>query len=232
VKPSEASSLIRHLNDLDAKDLLTVLYMRVSMPEQRKRCNLKNRARALRRELRRRGIDWHASFTEVKTGTSLQDRPKLIEAIDAARTLQAENPNAHVAVVTDARNRFLRGQHYNGRASTDPPSAGQLRRLGALARGVVLATLRDPDASFGDVRSYETNIPTTLGEASGKKVGRPPEHPKEQRVSGWKKKRRERLLPEARRLHERGRSLRQIGRRFGVSFRTVANWLNREEKAS
>ncbi|MGD0462745.1 MAG: hypothetical protein ABSB74_09670 [Tepidisphaeraceae bacterium] len=43
------------------------------------------------------------------------NRDELIEAIEAARALQLENPDAVVAMVTDARNRFVGGKQYNNR---------------------------------------------------------------------------------------------------------------------
>ena len=212
----KASTIIRHLDELEAKDLLAVPYMRVSTREQRRQCNLKNRLSALRRELRRKGIDWHASFTQVETGTSLENRPKLVEAIEAARRLQAENPGATVAVVTDTRNRFLRGKFYNGRASTDPPTPRQWAELKKLADGITLATVLPPDATFGKVRGHETLIARN----AGKRVGRPPKRPTVQ-----KKKRREELLPKARRLRDRDLSVRQIAGRLGVPISTIGRWL-------
>jgi len=214
---SEASTLIRHLDDLDAKSLLTIVYMRVSTKEQRRRCNLKNRLRALQRDLRQRGINWHGSFTEVHSGSTLRGRPGLHHALKAARQIQAENPGAHVAVVTDARNRFIRGRHYNGRASTDEPSPGQWARLRRMAHGVTLATMLPPNATFSKVREHEVHIATR----AGKRVGRPPKPP-----VVHKKGRREELLTEIRGIHDLGEtSLRQLARRYDVPKSTICRWL-------
>lgn len=217
MKPSEASSLIRHLDDLDAKSLLTIVYMRVSTKEQRRRCNLKNRYRTLVRDLRQRGVQRCGYFTEVRSGSSLRKRPALRQALEAARQLQAQNPDAVVAIVSDTRNRFVRGALYNGRASTDEPSPGQWARLRRMAHGVTLATMLPPNATFSKVREHEVHIATR----AGKRVGRPPKPP-----VVHKKGRREELLTEIRGIHDLGEtSLRQLARRYDVPKSTICRWL-------
>jgi hypothetical protein len=146
----------------------------------------------------------------------------LMKAIEAACALQLEHPSAKVIVVTDTRNRFLRGPQYNGRSSTDPPTEGQLRALAQRARGVTLATLLDPDMSFSAVRRYETNIPTMIGVQSGKRVGRP-----KKPASVRKTERREQHIGEVRRLHQDGRSIRSIAEDSGVPASTLSLWLRR-----
>ena len=87
----------------------------------------------------------------------------------------------------------------------------------------------DPEASFGDVRSYETNVPTALGERSGKKVGRPKKLPIPVRCPGWKKEIRLQKISEVRRLYDAGKSKRKIGRRLDVAESTVRGWLERSQ---
>jgi len=69
----------------------------------------------LKRTLDQPGIARNKSFSEVADGRYLWNRDELIEAIEAARALQLENPDAVVAMVTDARNRFVGGKQYNNR---------------------------------------------------------------------------------------------------------------------
>ncbi len=216
--PTPATIAVEHLDDLPAVKLLAVVYMRVSRREQGQAGNLKRRTRNLRRTLRARGIEWAACFIETVTGTSLGERPKLRAAIVKAAHLQAENPGQVVAVVTDTRNRFVRGRHYNGTASSDQPSEDQYRELSELAGGVTLATVLHPDASFDQVRSHETRI-------AGERVGRPRKRPT--RRPGWKKARRDALRSEAEKLRASGASLRQIQAAINVAHRTVADWLKR-----
>jgi hypothetical protein len=222
----KAGSFVRHLDELlrETPNLLAVLYMRMSATEQRKHGNLVNRFRWLKRELDRAGIPRSdESYREVCSGKFLRDRPRLIAAIEAARKLQSDYPDSRVVVVTDTRNRFLRGRYYNGYASVDPPNVRQWERLKKLAGTVTLATVLHPDTSFGEVRSHEDKV----AQEGGKKVGRPR---KEARVPpGFKKRKREELLPEAHRLHEEGLSPRKIGRLLVVKHRTVVDWLKRSQ---
>lgn len=201
-------------------------YMRESTHEQRAHRNLKNRRKLLRRKLKQMGIEPICYYRDVVSGTQLHNRPGLRRAIANARLLEWTNPDAVVVVVTDARNRFIRGKHYNGRADTDSPSARQIKILRKLTKGVILATLLDPDETFEEVRRYETNVPTMLGEKSGKKVGRPKKQcTADGQRSGWKKRIREDNIELARRLQSADVSKREIGRRLGVADSTIRAWL-------
>lgn len=207
--------VIGHLDELPKHKVLPVVYMRVSTWEQRNEGGLKRRVKRLRRYLRGKDMPCPQKrcFSELADSRSLRKRPKLLRAIEMARKMQVEHPNAVVPVVTDTRNRFVRGRHYNGQANTDPPSHAQLKRLARIARGVVLATVLPPDASFKDVRQFEM-----MGEAMKRLRKRKPN-------PGCKKERRERLMPEARRLHKGGASLRQISKLIGVPTSTVGDWV-------
>jgi hypothetical protein len=183
--------------------------------------------RLLRWKFNAKGIErWRVCFPEVKCGSQLLDRPMLVDAIKFARQLQRERPDAIVAVVTDARDRFIRGPQYNGQASTDQPTASQLKKLSDLSQGIPLVTLLHPDAPFEEVRSYETNVPTMLGDAAGKKVGRPKKPVIEEDRDWTKRDIRLEKIQVARRLWEkRELSKREIGRRLGVPESTVRLWL-------
>jgi hypothetical protein len=222
-----ASSVIRHLDDLptpvfnedEPPSLLVVPYMRVSSGEQRGAGHLERRLKYLRLRLRIKGVHLTKSYTEVVSGKVLMPalRPELVNAIAAAQELQSANPDAVVAVVSDTRNRLVRGPNYDGSAETDNPTNSQLKRLRQLAGSVILATgILHPDAPFDEVRSYETRV----SQKFGKRVGRP-----EKQEPGWMKKRRLALMPKAVTLRKRGKSLRRIGRLLKVPFTTVADWL-------
>jgi hypothetical protein len=222
--------VIRHLDEFDAEELLVVPYMRASTWEQRKKRNLLNRLKLLKLTLDRRGIKRVKAFGEVTNGRFVNTgRPKLAAAIEAARALQGKRAHNTVIVVTDARNRFIRGPQYNGQTETDPPSHRQLKRLAKLAKGVPLATVLHPDALFSTVRGYETNVPTALGEKSGKKVGRPTKPPTPVRCPGRKKQIRLKKIDKARRLHDEGKSKREIGQILHVPESTMRAWLKREQ---
>jgi hypothetical protein len=138
---------------------------------------------------------------------------------------KASDSNAAVAIVTDARDRIIRGEHYNGQANTDTIHANQLNALKQLSRGIVLATVLDPDATFDVVRSHETNVPTELGEIAGKKVRRPP---KMRPPSEPKKEIRRTKINDARRwFYEDNVSKREIAKRLGRPESTIRSWLKR-----
>lgn len=199
--------------------LLIVLYMRVSTPEQRKGTNLARRMDRLKRRLRTYGlVKWAGEFTEVRSGKQLLDRPGLRAAIDLARKLQRENPGGKAVVVTDTRNRLLRGEDYDKLASTDEPKPHQWVELEGVARGVVLATVLRPDAPFKHVRRFESRL---------RPPGRPRKKVEAKPAPMSKKQQREASLPKALRWWMRGLSKRRIARRLGRAESTVRSWLPR-----
>ena len=109
------SILIVHIGDFDPKDIMAVPYMRVSTWEQRKAGHLDRRVQNLRRYLREKGIRRTMFYVEKPTtGKTLENRPELIHAIETAGLRQGMHPNFYVFVVTDTRNRLLRGEQSNG----------------------------------------------------------------------------------------------------------------------
>ncbi|MFW6170977.1 MAG: recombinase family protein [Planctomycetota bacterium] len=212
---------IRHLDSLieERRRILAVVYMRVSTYRQRKKGNLRNRAKALRRRLHRKGIRIARQFTEAVSGRGLDDRKALRKAIAAARRLQISRPDTLVIVVTDARNRFLRGPYFNGENWTEAPQRRQYRRLRRMAGDVTLATYLKPDAPAQKVRAYEDRV---AGE-SGRRIGRPEIPP--QSIPGAKTAERERLRPIALKLKRRGYSFRAIARQIQKSPSTIRRWL-------
>jgi DNA invertase Pin-like site-specific DNA recombinase len=221
----KASLVISCLEELRArnKKLLLVLYMRVSTREQRTNGNLNNRLRWLRRKVRGMGLLWEKRFKEAADGRSLQraKRPAFVEAIEYARNLQAENHDALVVVVTNTRDRFVRGRHFNGWARNDRLDKRQLDKLGRIAAGVLLASVLCPDASFKKVKRHEQEVAA----AAGRQVGRPKKRRKPKTKPGEKKARKEALLPLAQKLlGSNGMSIRGIAKRLGMAHSTLAAW--------
>jgi DNA invertase Pin-like site-specific DNA recombinase len=221
----QSSFAFRHLDEVLREDrtLLAVTYMRVSTHEQRKKGNLKYRDRFLLSQLERLGINCVASYTEVGSGRNL-NRPVFEKAVKHARTLQRQNPNALVVIVTDTRNRFLRNPHFNG--SSDPLTHLQMRKLIAFTAGVTLVTVLPPHASHRDVKSHEAKFSTALGVESGKKVGRPPKKRRDKASRRQGQQERLRLSWEAIRMFvDEDASKRAISRKLGVPESTIRSWL-------
>jgi hypothetical protein len=224
------STVIHHLLDLLAearrlnKTLLAVLYMRESTHEQRRSGNLRNREIFLRKKLGGMGVTCtHQSFSDVRSGKCLIERRGFVAAIEYAQQLQLRHPDYLVFIVTDTRNRFIRGPWYNGQHGTDRPTHAQLDALPKLADGMILATLLHPDAPDDEVRAFETNIPKTLGPSiSGKKVGRPK---KLAAQAGAKKMSRVEQMPKALSLYGQDVSNRAIARMLGRADSTIRGWL-------
>lgn len=199
-----------------------VAYMRASTPTQRQQGRLDDRCRCLVADLENRGVHVAGTYTDVAAGRQLDDRPGLVDAIRAARQLQAREPGQVVAVATDCRNRFLRGRSFNRRADSDRISAGQWEQLEELADGVPLVTLHPPGSPFAQVRRLEMETRRRCGGH----IGRPPK----QRKPRVPAERKAHLIAKARRLHAKGRSLRQIAEFLTlnghpVSHMSVARWL-------
>ncbi len=215
----QVTDVIKHIGEFKKhyrKKLLCIPYMRESTYKQLKEGHLKQRKRRLLYSLKKRRIEHHKCFTEVVSGTKLHNRHSLEEAIKLANTLAYKYPNRIVVVVTDTRNRFIRGANYNGTADSDLPNNRQLRTLMKMKGNVILATGLRPDAPFDVVQSYQTK----LGKKTKGHCGRPPKA-----VPGAKKERRDKLKPIAIQLRKDGKSLRQIEKILGVRFTTVGDWV-------
>ena len=101
---------IRPLAELEARKVLAIPYMRVSTWEQRRNGNARRRADRLRQCLHEKGIRHIDVYIERETtGKSLAERTALREAVLRAKREAADHPNYIVVIVTDTRNRFVRG---------------------------------------------------------------------------------------------------------------------------
>ena len=199
------------------------LHVRVSSQSQKRNGNLRNRLKKLFKDVKKIDADnltivgqWH--YVEKKA-CQLKDRPMLKAVIAKVLQHKAMNPDVKVLLLSDCRNRILRGRDYDGTPETDLLDEGQLEELRVIADGVILATVQHPDTLFGEIRSYEMQP----AKESGKQYGRP--RKKEKPIPGAKKERREILQPHAQKLQSRGLSLREISKRIRVPLSTICGWL-------
>ena len=222
---SNRSSLVRRVQDLlgSRQRLLTVPYMRGSSREQRSDGNMDRRARLLVQNLEAEGaqVYRHSSeqnfYGDVCCGKRLDGRQGLEGAVRRALQLQRSYPSRCVVVVSDTRNRFLRGRGFNGHAGTDKPVPAQWAELERVTKGVTLTTWLDPLADDDAVRRYESSVGEALGE---KRIGRPPY--KSWRASG---KGKSELVSEAMRLRSKGESLRSIAQKLNIKLGTLHRWI-------
>ena len=120
------------------------------------------------------------------------------------------------ALVAESTCRFLRHDCYHSEFRWDcQASDSQLWFLRYITRGVPMFTICHPDATPSEERSYQT-----------KRGG--PGRPRKplQTEPGAKKRRRQEMFPQVRRLRENGRSIRQISGKLGIPVMTVSRWVN------
>lgn len=192
-----------------------ILCCRVSKHTQRRRGNLKDQERGLRKEAEALGAEVidvvHHEGSGWVGGWLLELRPR---AIQRGAMLLAETPS-----------RFVRHLDYHSkRRPKAQATEDDLRCLAAWTRGLSLLTVVDPDLSPEEERSFQTKRGQ---EAKGKKGGRPVKA-----KPGDKKQRRAELLPRVLELHQHGMSVREIVAETGVAKSTVHEWLRNREGVS
>ncbi len=92
-----------------------------------------------------------------------------------------------------------------------------LRDLRWVCGDVMLVTLLDPDATWKEERAHQSK----RGQRRKGNTGGRPNKP------CYKKRRRERLLPQVRQLYDEGMSYRAIARTVGTHERNVRRWVRR-----
>jgi hypothetical protein len=220
--PGKASDYIHWLKDwVKAHPLVTavVLYLRVSGRTQKWTNNLRVQEDWCIAQLRILGVTVIAVFREVGSGYA-DARLTYAAAVDCAR----EHGVPLVALCTD---RLLRSEDFSTKSNRYvQPSVAEYERLTAIARGVTLATILDPDMPWDrpDSEDGETThqYQTKLGQAVKSKGGRPKKNRTE---SGAKKAIRERQQPKLRWLLRVGYSERQIVAALHVPRRTIRRWV-------
>jgi DNA invertase Pin-like site-specific DNA recombinase len=197
--------LIRKAASKGIRQILLVLYARVSSDKQRRYGNINHQRTTLRRLVRKLG---ERSGIEVEIIDELWEdvsawklwksgRPELVKATKLAR----ENDAVLVALNTS---RFVRNRHYwrNGAL----PTVDDFERLIDLVGNVGLATILPPE-------QYEDRRADTI---QGKQA--------KDRSPGYKKRRRRRLRREVLELFQNDLGNREIGRRLDVAESTVRRW--------
>ncbi len=161
------------------------------------------------------------TFGETTSGKSLDptDRPELVKALGEAR-------RRGVPLAVPCISRLVRSAAYH--PSKNPngvPTVAEFEKLLELAGGVEIVTLDDPDSTPPQDEAFLRQL---TAEASGRKVGRPPNKP-----AGYAAERREHFLNLAVELHTKGWSLRAIAEKvsresgYRISHVAIRNWLRK-----
>jgi hypothetical protein len=212
--PGTASDYICHFASLLRRRPVTgvVLYCRVSGRNQKHTGNLVDQEAHLRRWCQRYGVRVIAVYREVGSGWK-SDRDGLAAAISEAR-------ECGVPVLAESTDRYVRNVNFT--TDTNPnawPTEAEFDELARMARGVLLTTLLVPDADPSVVRYMQQNRGQVEKDNPG---GR-----KKKKRPGDKKRRHEKLLPEALSLHARGWTLGKISAETCVPRSTIQNWISR-----
>ncbi len=194
-----------------------VLLCRVSSCQQGKSGNLLGQELHLRRAVELRGGVVVGVVKHEWSGRGPEWLGKLAAACNEARRLGA----TVLAVSTD---RFIRSRYFKSTKRRQCQAQAQqhdLMDLALAANGVRLMTLLDPDAPPVVCRS----LLVRCGQGSkGQKGGRPR---KPDGTPGYRKRRREELLPRVLELRGQGESLGRIAKLTGLTKRLVQEWVGR-----
>lgn len=126
-------------------------------------------------------------------------------------------------LLAESTDRFIRSPDYHPHKNPHAqPTERDYRRLRQATLGIKLVTLLHPDASYRQVRRYQTRRGQIAKCQSG---GRPQKQP-----AGYKKQRRQELQPQVVELRHAGLTERAIGQKLGVAPSVVHSWLHREKR--
>ena len=206
-----ASNYIRDIKSLKSGQR-AVLICRVSASDQERSKNLRDQVENLKREMERLGFIVIAVFREIGSGWQ-EDRDVLINAAEYARANNA-------VVVAESVTRLIRSGDYNGKTNWEAlPTVAEYRRLQSDTRGVILATLLDPDATPARIRSFETRRGKR---AKGNPGGRP-----RKRSPGYKKRIKQKYMPIVLNLYEQELNVAAIARKTRLNYNTVYSWIRK-----
>lgn len=184
-----------------------VLWCRVSSPAQKLNGNNDDQEAELRNAIKACG----GTVVDVKTcnRAAWKAEKELYAAANEARQHNA-------VLLAESTSRFTRPCRYNPKFRPYlVAGASQLRDLRWVCGDVTLVTLCDPDATWQEERAYQSK----RGQLQKGKMGGRPHKP------GYKKRRRENLLPIARKLHDEGKSNRKIARVLEIGETTIRRWV-------
>jgi DNA invertase Pin-like site-specific DNA recombinase len=211
---------IRDLSKLqnESKDrwsLRVVIYCRVSDPHQ----DLAAQRKGIRWHLAKLGVRVLCSYSETTNGKCLlpSDRPKLFKAIAAARKLG-------VPLVVVCVSRLVRNAEYHIYRNPEArPTKAEFKAFMAIAKGVTICTLNNPDSSPPEDEALLNRL---AADAKGKRVGRPLK-----KRPGWAAKRRKQYLSQAREMRKQDKSYRRIAAEISkqsghpISHAGVRKWI-------
>ena len=211
IRPPQPSIYIRHSEEQVRHSLHqpAILWVRTSSKSQARMNNHEDQRAALRANAEALGFKIVLDDPWIGSGRN-GDRVRFELTIEKAQKLGA-------ILLAESTDRFIRSWWWSKRKQYVQPTEVEWETFIALTRGVVLATIVHPDTDWRNVRGYQTERGVSQ---KGVKLGRQP-NPK----PGAKKQRRERLLPETRRLRDLGFSYRRIGAILGVPWPTIRDWL-------
>lgn len=210
--------LVESLPELKGK--LTLLYCRVSTPEQEKDGNLDDQVAESLKKLEDLGIFPEEVFCEQSTGSIFGWRPELDKAIDWCKRNNA-------VLIIRSRERLLRHRGYVSQEWDENPRFASPGRIAAfnewpciyeyhylskMLQGVRVFSIHDPDK--GEPRSDSTK----RGLRRGKKGGRPSKY---DTSPGCRTRRREKLKPLALELKAQGLNDCEIARKLEMDFPNI-----------
>jgi transposase len=204
--PAVLSQSISHLDNLP-RGTKVVLYGRVSS-DQRQKDNLPELMTNLQWEAERRGHRAVGAFQEIIPGWR-KWRLEFERAVIAAK-------DADAVIVTESVTRFRRSwvPNWQKRRRQFPLSVFDIMQLMQEADGVKLVTVVHPDATPGEVKSYESKRGQGgKGNCGGRPVERFP-----------KKARRVVKKPKAILMRKQGYSVREIAHKLKIPPSTVQYW--------
>jgi DNA invertase Pin-like site-specific DNA recombinase len=212
--PARASDYyIRHLKELaeECPGLQVVLYLRESSRTQARNGNFDGQEAFCRQELELLGVTLvEEPLYDVASGWAFDDRPGFRAACEAAK-------NRGVPLVSASLDRTLRSREYHSSEKPDAvPTVGEFEELKRQVDGVLPATIIHPDTPPDEVRGNQSRWGQL---AKRNKGGRPKKN-----LPGYKKERREQMLPEAQRMRKAGYSYSRIAKVLGVSRSTCQDW--------
>lgn len=214
----KASDYIIHFKKLLASNhfIKLVLYCRVSRCWQKKKGNLREQKKYLKKWIsyyeKKYGVKIIvvAIFVEVASGWS-NDRKQLVMAAKKAKSHRA-------ILLAESTCRFIRSRNYHPFLNSDIlPTISEYESLVKATKGVKLATIMPPNTPWKKVKAYHTK----RGQRSKNRRGGRPVI----KNSGYKKQCRLDNLKPVLRLHSKSLSLGNISKKTGIPKSTVADWI-------
>lgn len=184
-----------------------VLWCRVSSPAQKLNGNNDDQEAELRRAVEARG----GIVVGVRkyVGVAWKAESELYDVANEASRCGA-------VLLAESTSRFARHIDYDPKRRPHLiAGTSALYNLCCVCGNVTLVTLHDPDATWQEERAYQAK----RGQWQKRKTGGRPHKP------GYKKRRRENLLPIAQKLHDEGKSNRKIARVLEIGETTIRRWV-------